>query len=81
LPLSIAKNFVIIKYLLITFGKNRGSGREPAGKPQNPRIAVWHRPAIVDMDVNSLIDNYARLCYMGRTFAFGKTDLERAPFA
>ena len=25
------------------------------------------------MDVNSLIDNYARLCYMGRTFAFGKT--------
>ena len=33
------------------FGKNRRRGREPAGKPQNPRIAAWHHPIMANITI------------------------------
>jgi len=39
--LRIEKPF-LIKTLHATLGPNRRRGREPAGKLENPRIAVWH---------------------------------------
>jgi hypothetical protein len=35
-----------------TLSKNRGRGRESAGKPENPPIAVWHRPIITNMIIH-----------------------------
>src|SRR6516162_8464529 len=33
------------------YGKNRRRGREPAGKPQNPRIAAWHHPIMANITI------------------------------
>jgi hypothetical protein len=57
---------MMIKDFVPTYGKNRKPGKEPARKPENPRIAGWHHPIVANM---SLIDNFAWTCYMVRNFA------------
>jgi len=37
--------------LVTTYGKNRRLGREPAGKPENPSIAVRHHTVIADIKI------------------------------
>jgi hypothetical protein len=36
-------------------GSNRGRGRETAGKPENPRIAIWHRAIVAFIEINELM--------------------------
>jgi hypothetical protein len=51
-------------------GSNRGRGRETAGKPENPRIAIWHRLIVALIGINQLIFSHG--LDMVRNFCFGK---------